>query len=35
MEAHQVHFRSSSRAGVGDLGLNRKRYEVLTKLYNN
>lgn len=29
-----VHFRSSSRAGYSDMGLNRKRHEELTELYN-
>lgn len=29
-----VHFRSASRAGRSDLGLNRQRYEALTELYN-
>lgn len=28
-----VHFRSASRAGKSDLGLNRTRYEALTELY--
>ncbi|EAR07883.1 DUF1499 domain-containing protein [Reinekea blandensis] len=28
-----VHFRSASRAGRSDLGLNRTRYETLTELY--
>ncbi|MDB2448712.1 DUF1499 domain-containing protein [bacterium] len=32
-EAGQVHFRSASRAGYSDMGLNRKRYEALTELY--
>ncbi|WP_232819279.1 DUF1499 domain-containing protein [Saccharospirillum mangrovi] len=32
-EAQQVHFRSASRAGYSDLGLNRQRYEKLTELY--
>lgn len=30
----QVHFRSQSRAGSSDLGLNRKRYEQFKALYN-
>lgn len=29
----QVHFRSSSRTGYSDMGLNRKRYDELAKLY--
>ncbi|WP_304641323.1 DUF1499 domain-containing protein [Pseudomonas sp.] len=29
----QVHFRSASRAGKSDLGLNRQRHERLTDLY--
>lgn len=29
----QVHFRSASRAGRSDLGLNRKRFGQLTQLY--
>lgn len=29
----QVHFRSASRAGKSDLGLNRLRHERLTELY--
>ena len=33
-ENRQVHFRSSSRAGYSDMGLNRKRYDALTELYN-
>ena len=34
-EANQVvHFRSSSRAGYSDLGLNRKRYNELKALYS-
>jgi uncharacterized protein (DUF1499 family) len=32
-DAREVHFRSSSRAGYSDRGLNRKRYERLTTLY--
>lgn len=31
--ANEVHFRSASRAGVSDMGLNRKRYEKLAELY--
>mgnify|MGYP003638269591 FL=1 len=33
-ETRQVHFRSASRAGKSDMGLNGKRYERLTELYN-
>jgi len=29
-----VHFRSASRAGYSDMGLNRKRYEALAELYS-
>ena len=32
-DAREVHFRSSSRAGYSDRGLNRQRYEKLTTLY--
>ena len=32
-EKKQVHFRSSSRAGYSDMGLNRKRYDKLAELY--
>lgn len=32
-DAREVHFRSSSRAGYSDGGLNRQRYERLTALY--
>jgi uncharacterized protein (DUF1499 family) len=32
-ENKQVHFRSSSRAGYSDMGLNRKRYDDLAELY--
>ncbi len=32
-ETQQVHFRSASRAGKSDLGLNRQRHERLTELY--
>lgn len=32
-DAREVHFRSSSRAGYSDRGLNRQRYERLTALY--
>ena len=31
----EVHFRSASRAGYSDLGLNRKRYNELASLYNS
>lgn len=31
----QVHFRSASRAGISDMGLNRKRYEQLAELYRD
>lgn len=30
-----VHFRSSSRAGKSDLGLNRKRYDRIAELYQD
>ncbi len=33
-ENKEVHFRSASRAGYSDMGLNRKRYEALVELYN-
>ncbi|WP_028670068.1 DUF1499 domain-containing protein [Saccharospirillum impatiens] len=32
-DAGEVHFRSSSRAGYSDRGLNRQRHERLTELY--
>ncbi|MHA7879213.1 MAG: DUF1499 domain-containing protein [Saccharospirillum sp.] len=32
-EEQQVHFRSASRAGHSDMGLNRKRFDALTELY--
>lgn len=32
-DAREVHFRSSSRAGYSDRGLNRQRHEKLTTLY--
>jgi uncharacterized protein (DUF1499 family) len=32
-DTREVHFRSASRAGKSDLGLNRQRYERLTELY--
>lgn len=34
-DAREVHFRSSSRAGYSDRGLNRQRYEKLTALYQH
>lgn len=33
-EEQAVHFRSASRAGYSDMGLNRKRYEQLKELYD-
>lgn len=30
-----VHFRSASRAGYSDMGLNRSRYEALAELYSS
>lgn len=33
-QTKEVHFRSASRAGKSDMGLNRKRHERLTELYN-
>ena len=33
-EAQQVHFRSQSRAGRSDLGVNRQRYEQFKALYS-
>lgn len=33
-DSQTVHFRSASRAGKSDLGVNRQRYEKLTELYN-
>jgi uncharacterized protein (DUF1499 family) len=33
-QTQQVHFRSQSRAGRSDLGVNRKRYEQFKALYN-
>lgn len=33
-DERSVHFRSASRAGYSDLGLNRKRYERLKELYD-
>ena len=32
--AQLVHFRSQSRAGYSDMGVNRKRYEKFSKLYS-
>jgi uncharacterized protein (DUF1499 family) len=34
-EAKQVHFRSASRVGYSDLGVNRKRYEEFAKRLAN
>ncbi|MBX3013776.1 MAG: DUF1499 domain-containing protein [Caldilineaceae bacterium] len=31
--AHQIHFRSSSRLGRGDLGVNRKRMETIRQRF--
>jgi uncharacterized protein (DUF1499 family) len=31
-DAHIIHFRSASRTGYGDLGVNRKRMEQLRAL---
>jgi uncharacterized protein (DUF1499 family) len=33
-EAQLVHFRSQSRAGHSDMGVNRKRYEAFRELYS-
>ncbi len=33
-EAQLVHFRSQSRAGYSDMGVNRKRYEEFRELYS-
>ncbi|MFC3852152.1 DUF1499 domain-containing protein [Salinispirillum marinum] len=33
-QTQRVHFRSKSRAGKSDLGLNQKRFARLTELYN-
>jgi uncharacterized protein (DUF1499 family) len=33
VENKLVHFRSSSRAGYSDMGLNRKRYDSIAELY--
>lgn len=33
-ENKEVHFRSASRAGKSDMGLNRQRHEQLTALYH-
>lgn len=33
VENKQVHYRSSSRAGHSDMGLNRKRYNEIAELY--
>ncbi len=32
-QAALIHFRSASRLGYSDMGLNRERYDVLIKLY--
>lgn len=32
--SRQVHFRSASRAGYSDMGLNAKRYQKLAEIYN-
>lgn len=32
--ANEVHFRSASRAGYSDMGVNRQRYEALAEIYN-
>lgn len=32
-ESEQIHFRSASRAGHSDMGLNRERHQALTQLY--
>ena len=34
-ESQQVHYRSSSRAGYSDMGLNRKRYNKIAELYRD
>jgi uncharacterized protein (DUF1499 family) len=34
-DAKQVHFRSASRAGHSDMGLNRTRYDAIAELYSN
>lgn len=33
-EEQVIHYRSSSRAGSSDMGLNRQRYDRLVELYN-
>jgi len=33
IEANEVHFRSASRAGHSDMGLNKQRYKKLAELY--
>ncbi len=33
-DTREVHFRSASRAGKSDMGLNRQRHERLTELYS-
>ncbi len=32
-ETQAIHFRSASRVGYSDMGLNKERYETLSKLY--
>jgi len=32
-ESKVIHFRSASRSGISDMGMNRKRYETLAALY--
>lgn len=32
-ERQEIHFRSASRVGKSDMGLNKERYEVLSKFY--
>lgn len=33
-EKKEVHYRSASRAGYSDMGLNRNRYDAIAKSYN-
>lgn len=33
-ENKEVHFRSASRAGYSDMGLNKKRYDAIAELYH-
>lgn len=35
VKIRKVHFRSASRAGKSDLGVNRKRYQALLDIYTN